>query len=141
MFQCHLHLVSEIILLWQVKCLSFIYLCIWDDSFLRLLLFVFIKKNKKGLRQCAKLQDLGKGLLWFLRGENKVKFYFAGFVKNLTSKASHEILLRRVLTNRLYNLYFFYFLMYSLEFFWKRNTQSGSFQRVHCILIFNKIFS
>ena len=38
------------------------------------------------MRQCAKLHDLGEGLLvllLLLQGENKVKSYFIGFAQNI----------------------------------------------------------
>ena len=44
------------------------------------------RKNKKGLRQWAKLQDVGEGLwLWLFQGENKDQSYFVGFAQNPTS--------------------------------------------------------
>ena len=44
-----------------------------------------IKDDKKSLRQCAKLQDLGEGDYYCCDchgGETKVKSYFAGFAQN-----------------------------------------------------------
>ena len=54
------------------------------------------KLDKKGLRQCAKQQDLGKGLLGFglLRGGNKVKSYFVGFAQRLDTNAFNIYMLK-----------------------------------------------
>ena len=47
--------------------------------------------DKKGLRQCAKLQDLGEGLIVIFTVGNKVKSYFVGFAQNPTLLTSHKI--------------------------------------------------
>ena len=54
---------------------------------------VFLLINKKGLRQCEKLQDLGGGDYYCCDcygGEIKVKSHFVGFAQNPTFYASHK---------------------------------------------------